>query len=90
MKSFPEPKLRKNLDFILFHRNELIFSRAKTNLDTVLERFFPMDIGMVVLKMIVKMRPIGICQMIAELAVANRGRSLTHIDTCLIERHGIK
>ena len=90
MKSFPEQKLRKNLDFSLFHRNELIFSRAKPNLDTMLERFFPMDVGVAVFKMIVKMRHIGICQMIPELAVANRGCSLTHIDTCLIERNGIK
>lgn len=50
----------------------------------------PVDVGVAVEEMVVMMVPIGLCQMIRQLAVGHGRRLLTGIDTGLIEGYRVK
>lgn len=63
---------------------------SQSDLLTLVQRSFPLNVGIGIHKMIVMAFPTGFCQIFSQLAVRNGGRLQAGIGTGLIQRHRIK
>lgn len=74
----------------LFQFDQFIFSGPQTNFFRVFQRFLPMDVRVAVHEVVVVMMPLGLGQIIGQLAVRHGRCSLAGIDTGLVDGYGVK